>query len=98
MTQDNPEALTSTPTHGTTPVGATPEEPTVLTHHVSFEHAWIPTYVPSWSLGLQHGKYVHAAAPYLVTVPRGPKWEGLLKSYMMFEGLSSAQPISGPLH
>lgn len=55
---------------------------------------WTPTHTPSWSLGPQHARHVHAALAYLLGVPGGPKWEKLLASFITFEGLSSARPVS----
>ena len=60
----------------------------------SGESPWTPTHQPSWSLGPQHNPYVHVAAPYLIGVPGGPKWESLLVNYIVFESLSSAIPVS----
>ena len=94
-TQDELEALSPTPTRSTTPVETTPHEPGVSLRRALFAHKWVPAYTPSWSLGPQHRKYVHDAAPYLVAVPGGPKWEKLLESYMIFEGLSSSRRVSG---
>ena len=71
----------------------TPDEPEVP-RRASFARAWIPAYTPSWSLGPQHGNYVHAAAPYLIAVPGGPQWEKLLKSYVVYESLAASQSVS----
>ena len=95
---DAPYPSSPTSTHGITPVGMTPDEPAVLTHCASFARAWVPTYTPSWSLGPQHGNYLRAAVPYLVTVPGGPQWKKLLASYMVFESLLSSRSVSGSLH
>lgn len=56
--------------------------------------AWTPDHHPSWTLGLQHRPYVHAAASYLVAVPGGADWEKLLVGYITFEGLSSDRSVS----
>ena len=53
-----------------------------------------PRYEPSWTLGPQHHGYVHSAASYLAEVPGGDEWEKLLASYIMFESLSAARPVS----
>jgi hypothetical protein len=58
---------------------------------------WLPTYKPSWTLGPQHQHYVHTAAPYLIGVPGGQKWEKLLASYITFESLSAARSVSTSL-
>ena len=90
---DKPDASSPTLTRGTTPMEMTLDEPEVPSHHVPFAHAWIPAYTPSWSLGPQHGNYVHAAAPYLIAVPGGPQWEKLLASYVMYESLAASQRV-----
>lgn len=68
--------------------------PSPSTHSESQEEGWVPSHDPSWTLGPQHHQYVHAAAPYLIGVPGGPAWESLLASYIIFESLSSARPVS----
>ena len=90
---DGPEASSPTPTRGTTPMEMTLDKPEVP-HRTSFARAWIPAYTQSWSLGPQHGNYVHAAAPYLIAVPGGPQWEKLLKSYVVYESLAASQSVS----
>ena len=55
---------------------------------------WTPSHTPLWSLGPQHRNYVHAAVPYLLSVPGGSEWECLLASYITFEGLSSSTLVS----
>ena len=57
-----------------------------------------PSHELLWALRPQHQPYVHSAAPYLLGVPGGHKWERLLASYIIFESLSSARPVSPSVH
>lgn len=96
----NETSILSAP-HDRSPAQVTCHEPEVPPHPRSYRllsatrgPGWTPTHAPSWLLGPQHNGYVHNAAPYLLGVPGGPKWEILLTSFIRFEGLSSSQPVS----
>ena len=100
-TMDKSDGLASSPSHETSPVQTSLNEletspPPYLRHTSSVgpptlqAEKWIATHEPSWSLGPQHRKYVHNAAPYLTGVPGGPEWEKMLASFITFESLSSS--------
>lgn len=84
MTQD-----TSTDTFAATQIDAREDSefsPTPATQ----APLWARTHTPSWSLGPQHGKYLHKAYKFLLGVPGGPEWESLLANFVTFESLSSS--------
>ena len=54
---------------------------------------WPPQCTPTWKLGPQHPLYVHAAKSYLIGVPGGPKWRSLLECWILYESLSSSNPV-----